>query len=391
MPKTEISAVNDANSLEKKLYHERKTAREKSLRKSKQWKLNYINNENRLIAQRIKASRSAYDHKSWEGDFKRHIQIKKHMARVAPRRKKHSKRRRDKRTEDLIKASTSAPALRENLLGGPGQISPALGGTLGTGTSAAWGGGGNSMRTKKGKKRRRGKMEGNRISLPALTRAYLGDHHPEAAADRMIVRNTRRMPAIDLNNGSTMRRAGEQFDRDVQRGRRGDQAEAGGGGGGGERGRGRGRGHGGGPGQGQGVQGGAKKGGSGDRGQIMEQGIEIDGAYNVVTVFAGGRSARKNRRSRGGDGSAADAGRKLVFEAFEPFTKTTRSTRFSLENLLKLAEIYPDLLLPGQRIRMLIGMLRFDYDHAGKKSLVLDPKPFLEKLKEAVLAEQGGE
>ena len=49
LPKTEISAVNDANSLEKKLYNERKTAREKSLRKAKQWKLNYINSENRCV------------------------------------------------------------------------------------------------------------------------------------------------------------------------------------------------------------------------------------------------------------------------------------------------------------------------------------------------------
>ena len=288
------------------------------------------------------------------------------MARVAPRRKRHNKRHRDKRTEDLIKASTSAPALRENLLGGQSHISPALGGTLGGGSSE-WSGGGNSTKTKKDKRKRRGKKESNRISLPALTRAFLGDHHPEAAGNRMIQRNTRRMPAIDLN-GSTMRRAGDQFDRDVQRGRRGDKAAA-------SRGTtGRSAPSGG------ASAGGGKKGASGDRGQIMEQGIEIDGEYNVVSVFVQSGSKKKERGSHGGN-SSSDVGRKLVFEAFEPFSRTFTRTSFSLENLLKLAEIYPDLLLPGQRIRMLIGMLRFDYDHAGKKRLVLDPKPFLEGLK----------
>eukprot|EP00948_MAST-09A_sp_MAST-9A-sp1_P001820 g1820.t1 len=316
LPKSDLAKINDSGSLEKRLYHDRKKARKKARINSKRFHYRMLNYENSLILERIKKSKSAYDHRNWENDFKRHEKIKKHMARIEHKSMKpmdytvnESKTMHEKKGDEL-------PLLYrpEKKLGG------------GSGTM------------------------GISRSLPAIEKAYLGRHHPaeklkayEATTSyhqQQQQHLSSMLPAGTTSTGSmrslyrnpknynkpspfTKTVGGQPNQRFRKRAKKKKKRK--------------------------GAGKNSSKNNARDRGQIMERGITIDGVYNVVSVFAEGSNPKK-----GEDGN-------LIFEAFEPFTKSLRIAKFSIKNLLRLAEIYPNILLPGERIKMLIGMLRFDY------------------------------
>ena len=90
MAETEITRTN-SKGVERQKDLMRKRARKRAVRASKQFELDRLNRENKVMLRRINNARGAFNKSDWKKDFKKHEKRKKFMSKMG-RRKKPSNR-----------------------------------------------------------------------------------------------------------------------------------------------------------------------------------------------------------------------------------------------------------------------------------------------------------